>query len=71
MTHPYPVHGFAYAVTGRPTYDPSIEFAPLHSTAWPYVGSVVDYIESKREGVTPLHVAQEPFELVGVHIGGG
>ena len=54
MTHPYPVHGFAYAVTGRPTYDPSIEFAPLHSTAWPYVGSVVDYIESKREGVTPL-----------------
>jgi len=54
MTHPYPVHGFAYAVTGRPTYDPSLEFAPLHSTAWPYVGSVVDYIESTRENITPL-----------------
>src|SRR5262245_45945147 len=25
MTHPYPVHGLAYAVTGIPTYSPDLE----------------------------------------------
>jgi hypothetical protein len=25
MTHPYPVHGLAYAVTGMPTYTPELE----------------------------------------------
>ena len=25
MTHPYPVHGVAYALTGMPTYTPAID----------------------------------------------
>ena len=53
MTHPYPLHCFSYAVTGIPTYDTSFEFNPRHSSAWPFVGSVVDYIESQRESDLP------------------
>src|SRR5204863_4874197 len=28
MTHPYPVHGVAYALTGVPTYTPTLESNP-------------------------------------------
>lgn len=55
MTHPYPVHGIAYATTGLP--DPvsgNVEVTPRDQRHWPYIGSVVDYIEEhQRPGVTP------------------
>lgn len=47
MTHPYPVHGVAYAVSGLPTYDPSLEARPRDARHWPYIGSVVDYLREK------------------------
>jgi hypothetical protein len=47
MTHPYPVHGVAYAVSGIPTYDPSLETRARDSRHWPYIGSVVDYLDEK------------------------
>lgn len=46
MTHPYPVHGLAYAVTGLPTYTTDLETRARDSRHWPYIGSVVDYLES-------------------------
>jgi len=48
MTHPYPVHGVAYALTGMPTYTPAIEARPRDKAHWPFVGSVVDYVERRR-----------------------
>lgn len=48
MTHPYPVHGVAYALTGMPTYTPAIEDKPRAQEHWPFVGSVVDYVEDRR-----------------------
>jgi hypothetical protein len=48
MTHPYPVHGVAYAVTGIPTYDPSLEARARDSRHWPFIGSIVDYLEEQR-----------------------
>src|SRR5262245_8587673 len=48
MTHPYPVHGVAYAVSGMPTYDPSLETRPRDGKHWPYIGSVVDYLAEKN-----------------------
>ncbi len=48
MTHSYPVHGVAYALTGMPTYNPSIEANPRDPQHWPFLGSVVDYVESRR-----------------------
>lgn len=45
MTHPYPLHGLAYAVTGIPTYTPELETLARDSRHWPFIGSVVDYLE--------------------------
>jgi len=38
MTHPYPVHGVAYALTGMPTYTPAIEANPRAPEHWPFLG---------------------------------
>lgn len=61
MTHPYPVHGVAYAVSGIPTYDPSLEARARDSRHWPYIGSVVDYLEEKSGAKSsfdaPRHIA--------------
>jgi hypothetical protein len=51
MTHPYPVHGLAYAVTGMPTYTPELETQARDSRQWPFIGSVVDYLEQRKRGV--------------------
>ena len=49
MTHPYPVHGVAYALSGMPTYSPAIEANPRAPEHWPFLGSMVDYVESQRQ----------------------
>jgi hypothetical protein len=51
MTHPYPEHGVAYAVSGIPTYSPVLETRPRDPQHWPFIGSIVDYLEAKRTGV--------------------
>lgn len=48
MTHPYPVHGLAYAVTGLPTYTPELETRARDNRHWPFIGSVVDYLQRQR-----------------------
>ena len=50
MTHPYPEHGVAYAVSGIPTYTPALETRPRDPQHWPFIGSVVDYLEERRSG---------------------
>ncbi len=50
MTHQYPVHGVAYALTGIPTYTPAIEDKPRDPSQWPFIGSIVDYLERQRTG---------------------
>jgi hypothetical protein len=55
MTHPYPEHGVAYAVSGIPTYTPALETRPRDTQHWPFIGSVVDYLEERRApGSVPL-----------------
>jgi Protein of unknown function (DUF1501) len=48
ITHPYPEHGVAYAVSGIPTYTPDLETRPRDSRHWPFIGSIVDYLAEKR-----------------------
>jgi hypothetical protein len=43
MTHPYPVHGIAYATTGLVDPSQNQEIAPRHPDHWPFLGSVIDY----------------------------
>jgi hypothetical protein len=50
MTHPFPVHCTAYVVSGIPEYTPALETQPLDPRHWPFIGSVVDYVEERRTG---------------------
>jgi hypothetical protein len=56
MTHPYPIHGVAYALTGVPQIDIPMELNPHDSRHWPFVGSVVDYVTRQAAGGKPRHV---------------
>lgn len=49
LTHPYPLHGVAYALTGMPTYTPANEANPRAAEFWPFIGSAVDYVEQQRQ----------------------
>src|SRR4029453_1841798 len=53
LTHPYPIHGVAYALTGVPAIDVPMELSPHDSRHWPFFGSVVEYIESQRRREEP------------------
>lgn len=48
MTHPYPLHGMAYALTGLPTYTTDLETRARDSRHWPFLGSVVDYLDERQ-----------------------
>ncbi|MBX7164915.1 MAG: DUF1501 domain-containing protein [Pirellulales bacterium] len=49
MTHPYPIHGVAFALTGIPTMEVAMELAPNDTRHWPFFGSVVDYVEQRND----------------------
>lgn len=48
MTHPYPLHCTAYALSGMPTYTTDIEARPRDPSLWPYFGSIADYFYAQR-----------------------
>ncbi len=51
MTHPYPLlHGTVYAVSGIPDVDTRIEALPRHKRQWPFIGSIVHYLDERRSG---------------------
>src|SRR5262245_48855718 len=54
MTHEYPIHGVAYALTGSGATDLAMETNARDPRHWPYFGSVVDYVETtarRRQGL--------------------
>ena len=65
LTHPYALHGVPYALSGEPDVDPSRELE-RSVKRWPFIGSVVDYIEATRasgkQPLIPRNVAL-PFPL--------
>lgn len=72
MTHPYPIHGVAYATTGTPNIDIPMELNPRDGRHWPFVGSVVDYLErqnhARAPGSVPHNIAL-PFPFSSRRIG--
>ena len=66
MTHPYPVHGIAYATTGLPDPRGQLEVNPGAPEHWPFIGSVVDYLQERAANGTmpkiPRNIAL-PFPL--------
>ncbi|HUY31983.1 MAG TPA: DUF1501 domain-containing protein [Pirellulales bacterium] len=66
MSHPYPVHGIAYATTGLPDPKGQLEVSPRDPEHWPFIGSVVDYLaEQARTAAAPALPANLalPFPL--------
>lgn len=53
MTHEYPIHCCAYVMTGMPTYGIPLETAPRDPQQWPFMGSVVDYLDSQTAHQPP------------------
>jgi uncharacterized protein (DUF1501 family) len=47
MSHPYPIHGVAYAVTGVGHIDIPMELNRHDGRHWPYFGAVLDYLEDQ------------------------
>ena len=65
LTHPYPIHGVAYALTGVSQIDVPMELNPHDGRHQPFIGSVVDYLASGRrepadEGDQPAHAGRSP-----------
>jgi hypothetical protein len=50
LTHPYPIHGVAYATTGVPSIDIPMELNPRDPRHWPFIGSVVDFLGRRPRG---------------------
>ena len=70
VTHPYPLHGVAYALTGVPQIDVPMELNPHDGRHWPFIGSVVDYL-GRRAGkshAVPDNIAL-PFPFSSRRVG--
>jgi hypothetical protein len=61
LTHEYPLHGVAYAVSGLPVYTTDLETQARDSRHWPYLGSVVEYLQERSDprslSPVPRHIA--------------
>src|SRR5947207_7597012 len=49
MTHPHPIHGVAYATTGIENIDVGMELSPRDGRHFPFIGSVVDFLQRQKE----------------------
>jgi hypothetical protein len=70
VTHPYPIHGVAFAVTGVPQIDIAMELNPRDPRHWPFLGSVVDYLDRRggRRRAVPGNIAL-PFPFSSQRVG--
>jgi len=74
LTHPYPIHGVAYALTGTPEIDIPMELNPRDGRHWPFIGSVVDYVTRngprtrRRREAVPDNIAL-PFPFSSQRVG--
>src|SRR5688572_10747082 len=50
LTHPWPFHHVHYALSGIPDGSSKVESDPNDRSLWPFIGSVVDYVDEKRTG---------------------
>jgi hypothetical protein len=72
VTHPYPLHGVAYATTGTPAIDVPMELNPRDGRHHPFIGSVVDYLtrsaKPRAAGAVPTNIAL-PFPFSSKRVG--
>jgi hypothetical protein len=49
LTHPYPIHGVAYATTSIQQIDVAMELSPRDGRHSPFIGSVVSFLEQQKQ----------------------
>jgi hypothetical protein len=54
VTHKYPIHGVAYATTSVPEITVQMELSPDDGNHWPFIGSVVSYLERQKDPAAAL-----------------
>jgi hypothetical protein len=54
VTHKHPIHGVAFATTSIPDIDVAMELSPRDGRHWPFIGSVVSYLESLKGKRRPV-----------------
>ncbi|MEJ7640210.1 MAG: DUF1501 domain-containing protein [Singulisphaera sp.] len=64
VSHPYPLHGVAFATTSVPKIDAPLELSPRDQAHWPFIGSVVDYVEGARDAALGAGRPDVPRNLV-------
>jgi hypothetical protein len=64
VTHPYPIHGVAFATSGIPRIEIPMELNPRDPAHWPFIGSVVDHVDGKRQAGNPGEKPIVPRNLV-------
>jgi Protein of unknown function (DUF1501) len=60
VTHPYPIHGVAFATTGTPAIDVAMELSPADPRHHPYIGSIVEYLQ-RRQGALGQNAIDNVF----------
>eukprot|EP00913_Durusdinium_trenchii_P011145 g10467.t1 len=48
LTHPHPIHGVAYALTGIDRVDIPMELNRRDTRHWPNIGSVLEYLDERK-----------------------
>ena len=72
VTHPYPIHGVAFATSGIPIIDIPMELAPHDPTHHPYFGSIVQYLDQQKRGQKLPEIPQNvalPFQFSSQRVG--
>jgi hypothetical protein len=72
LTHPHPIHGVAYALTGTPVIDIPMELNPRDGRHWPFIGSVVDHLWRRDHTGRPRPVPDNialPFPFSSRRVG--
>jgi hypothetical protein len=71
VTHPYPIHGVAFATTGVSAIDIPMELNPRDGRHWPFIGSVVDHVmrgRGRKKSPVPDNIAL-PFLFSSRRVG--
>jgi hypothetical protein len=64
VSHPYPIHGVAFATSGIPKIDVALEINPQDPSHWPFIGSAVDYVDGHRKDQSKQPRSPLPRNLV-------
>jgi hypothetical protein len=53
LNHTHPIHGVAYSLTATPIISERMQLDPRDSRHWPFIGSVVHYLDERRGRAEP------------------